>query len=56
MGNTYYTNFVRNRTEQRNNETKRERSFGEQMYPVVVAGTCGRNLNVCSIYSGRDGW
>jgi hypothetical protein len=40
--NTYYNNFKDRQEAIKQNEVKRERSFGEQMYPVSIAGNIAK--------------
>jgi len=42
--NTYYQNFQAKRSENKKNETEINRPFGEQLFPLVVAGTIGKGI------------
>lgn len=51
--NTYYNNFKDRQEAHKKSEVKRERSFGEQMFPVVVAGTIAKGvIHVLSFCGG----
>ena len=42
--NSYYNNYEKRKEQQRQVVEKKERSFGQQMYPVAIAGNIGKIL------------
>jgi len=50
--NSFYDNYQKRQEQNRQQTEKRERSFGEQMYPVAIAGNLGKFLIHAFSFSG----